>query len=311
MFFHQVLATVKDIKVEMSRQGQELSRIKDRQVKLESRISLLQETIIADHRSANSGHGVAYVHQDHKPIVVITNQEHTEENAAHEGSPMIASVRSTATGAKGSVVKETGAKVVLTREDTSPDSAEQSGEGEDGFEEVIAFATDESMDIPIDGWERYRSLPSLVMDRNEDYLKDMLSASESDKEFEIGTSKFRITMALSEMEDILYKTNNAASFAYRLAGKCFTSQEMLEGNTRGGRLRADGQVFKQLNPDAIEMIAEEVKKRFPHAATDTVLTRCVKNAINERARNERKRVVKYPRPPDNSAVLSPKIAIVK
>ncbi|XP_072179803.1 uncharacterized protein [Diadema setosum] len=266
---HEILATVKDIRSEVVKQGLELANIKKHQKQLDAKMTLLTNSI-----PSNSG----WEEFAESSTLVPAKAVGKGEAAATAPSEV-----------QGEMVEtENGEIVTVKAEPCWSDSSDENMDGESSTCEVSRVSEIASGDEEGVSSAKYTSFAAPMS--NQSYLTDALAHATQNKTIELGTPHFKVVMTVSEFEDIVYKANNASSFAYRLANKCFTVKEMIEGNTRGGGMRSNGRIFKQLNPDAIDMIIAEVKKIFPNSASDRVLTRCVKNAINERCRNVRKKL---------------------
>ncbi|XP_054767943.2 uncharacterized protein LOC129275177 [Lytechinus pictus] len=300
-----VNSTVHALSNEVARQSKELAHIKQRQIQM---MNLLDGVF--------RKREVTYMGESSSTSSVVHVQNREEEST--ESGPVISSVRSTAAG--------TGGKVMNIKSEIHARSSPVPSQGSESFEEglysVVKLSPEqeqgweEDPGAPSTAGDKPRYLEGTVLDNKGQYI-EKITAEDKNNQFEqsvldnkkqyldqifknwrrgdnveIGNYSLKVMMPVTELEDILYKTNNATSFAYRLAGKCFTSREMLEGNTRGGGFRMDGEVFKQLNPDVVEMIGGEVKKRFPFS-DEALLSRIVRNAINERARNERKKKARF------------------
>ncbi|XP_030846481.1 uncharacterized protein LOC100891963 isoform X2 [Strongylocentrotus purpuratus] len=275
-----VFAAVKVLNEEVSRQARELSHMKQRQIQM---MNLLDAVCRKQDGKSVGGFGA--------PPSISADAQSQEEEEVVESGPIIASVRSTFAETTRQVQDEEYSVVKVSAEASSPVSEQ----GSETFEEDLLYSAIKLSPGNDHGWEQDQgsSSTSPVLDKRKDYLELYVGKWRRGENVEIGNFTLKVMMPITELEDILYKTNNATSFGYRLAGKCFTSREMVEGNTRGGGFRTDGEIFKQLNPDVVEMILGEVKKRFPFSASDELLARSVRNAINERARNERKRIARY------------------
>lgn len=125
----------------------------------------------------------------------------------------------------------------------------------------------------------------------------------------LGYTDSPLTLTKTEMEDILYKTNTPASFAYRLTSKIFTNEELLVSNTSGNSSKKSGKTYKQLNPSYVDIILMEVESRFPSCQNTKEGTKRLFTAINERCRNERKKMM-Y-RFDQNSSAQDPVLTISK
>lgn len=275
-----VFAAVKVLNEDVSRQARELSHMKQRQIQM---MNLLDAVCRKQDGKSMGGFGA--------PPSISADAQSQEEGEVVESGPIISSVRSTFAETTRQVLDEEYSVVKVSAEASSPVSEQ----GSETFEEDLVYSAIKLSPGNDHGWEQDQgsSSTSTVLDKRKDYLEQYVGKWRRGENVEIGNFTLKVMMPITELEDILYKTNNATSFGYRLAGKCFTSREMVEGNTRGGGFRTDGEIFKQLNPDVVEMILGEVKKRFPFSASDELLARSVRNAINERARNERKRIARY------------------
>ncbi|XP_033639277.1 uncharacterized protein LOC117299839 [Asterias rubens] len=107
----------------------------------------------------------------------------------------------------------------------------------------------------------------------------------------IGYTDSPLTLSKNEMDDIIFKTNTPASFAYRLTSKIFSNEELLLGNTTGNASKKSGKTYKKLNPTYVDIILMEVESRFPSCRNTKEGTKRLFTAINERCRNERKKMV--------------------
>ncbi|XP_071487648.1 uncharacterized protein [Diadema antillarum] len=272
----EILAAVKDIKSEVAKQGLELANIKKHQKLLDATMTLLTNSF-----PGNSGW------EEFAESAMLVPTKVVGKGTNSSSSEAAATVLSEGQGEL--VETENGEIVTVKAEPCWSDLSDENMDGESSTCEVSRVSEIASGDEEGVSSAKHASFAA-PLSNHQSYLTDTLARATQNKTIELGTPHYKVVMTVSEFEDIVYKANNASSFAYRLANKCFTVKEMIEGNTRGGGMRSNGRIFKQLNPDAIDMIIAEVKKIFPNSASDRVLARCVKNAINERCRNVRKKL---------------------